>query len=266
MRVETLLVHMDTSPEAEARLALAASMARTLNAALIGVAGGETAATDAAQRSSALLAEVAEIEQLLHVAGERFAETAANLDATSWRADYRAPLSYLATNARIADLVIVGPRPARSGLTPLSVVPEDVLMTAGRPVLFAPAGLRTWSGERIVVAWKDGKEARQAVYEALPLLARAQAVAVVALSEEGPSEGLDDIVAYLDAHGVEATPHAGVARFGSVGQAILAFAKDFQADMIVAGAFSRSLGQERVFGGVTLDLLAASPMPVLFAH
>jgi nucleotide-binding universal stress UspA family protein len=266
MQIATLMVQMDTSPEGEARLALAATMARTLDVALIGIAAGQTAAVGPVQRSDALLAEAREIEQLLHVAGERFARTAANLDVASWRAEFADPAAFLAMNARAADLVIVGPKPDRSGQTALSLDPEDALVETGRPILYAPAGLKTWSGERVLVAWKDCKEARRAVYEALPLLGRAQAVTVISFNEGQADDGLADVVGYLESHGVDAGSEARPAHFGTVGEEILAYAAGFKADMIVAGAFSRSRGRERVFGGVTLDLLHGSPVPVFFAH
>jgi nucleotide-binding universal stress UspA family protein len=266
MRIETLMVHIDTSPEAEARLALAASMTRMLGARLIGVAAAQTVTGGTVDRSNALLAEAAEVEHLLSVAGERFAQTAANLDDAHWRADFADPATYLALHARLADVVIVGPRPQRTGLTPLSIDPEEALIECGRPVLFAPLGAQSWGGERVVVAWKDCKEARRAVYEAVPLLKRAQAVSVVAFNEDESPDGLDDVVAWLESHEVAAESHAGHARFGSVGDEILAFAEGFNADAIVAGSFSHSHGHERVFGGVTVDLLRRSPIPVLFAH
>src|SRR5436190_14321638 len=102
MRLETLMVHLDTSPEAEARLAAAAALSRGHGARLIGVAAGQTAGGAALERSNVLLAEVAEIEQLLEVVEERFARHAANLDGAEWRGDFADPSAYLALNARAA--------------------------------------------------------------------------------------------------------------------------------------------------------------------
>jgi nucleotide-binding universal stress UspA family protein len=264
MRVETLMVHQDTSPESEERLALAASMARGLGAGLIGVAAGR--AVGAAERTDALLAQAAEVEQLLEVVEERFARTAANLDDATWRSDFVDALGFLAQQSRVADVVIVGPRPRGSGLTVLSIDPEDALIETGRPILYSPTGVRGWVGEHVLVAWKDCKESRRAAYEALPLLARAKAVTVLALNEDDHSDGVEDVVAWLDAHGVAAEAQTRFVRFGTVGDEIIASAGELGADLIVAGSFSRSRGQERVFGGVTLDLLAKSTTPVLFAH
>lgn len=266
MRLENVMVHVDTSPEAESRLTAAAALSRTFGARLIGVAAGQTSGGVSVERSNVLLAEVAEIEQLLDVAGERFARVAANLDGAEWRSDFADPSVYLARNARAADVVVVGPSPARSGLTGLSLDPTDALLEAGRPVLYLPAGVEAVMFERVLVAWKDCKEARRAVYEALPLLERAQAVGLIALNESGDQDGSDDVAAWLASHGVEADIESRPVRFGTVGEAILDYAAEARADLIVAGSFSRSRGQERVFGGVTLDLLARSPIPVLFAH
>jgi nucleotide-binding universal stress UspA family protein len=264
MRVESLMVHQDTSPESEERLALAASMARALGAGLIGVAAGR--AVGAAERTDALLARAAEVEQLLEVVEQRFTRTADNLDAATWRSDFVDALDFLALQSRAADIVIVGPKPRGAGLTALSIDPEDALIETGRPILYAPSGVRGWVGEHALVAWKDCKEARRAVYEAMPLLARARAVTVLALNEENHADGVEDVVAWLDVHGVAARAETRFVRFGTVGDEIIASAGELGADLIVAGSFSRSRGQERVFGGVTLDLLAKSAAPVLFAH
>jgi nucleotide-binding universal stress UspA family protein len=267
MQIESLMVHLDASPASEARLALAASMARSLGARLIGVAAGRSVAVgDVADRPEARLADVAEIERMLEMAEESFARTGANLDGASFRSDFADALGFLGLNARAADLVIVGPGPAEAERTALSVAPEDALFEVGRPILFSPAALQGWIGEHVLIAWKDCKEARRAVYEALPVLARARQVTVLALNEDHSFEGHDDVVAYLEAHDIRAGAMSGEAHFGAVGETIIATAQEVGAELIVAGAFSRSRGHERVFGGVTLDLLTKSTTPVLFAH
>jgi nucleotide-binding universal stress UspA family protein len=47
---------------------------------------------------------------------------------------------------------------------------------------------------------------------------------------------------------------------------ILRFAKDEKADLIVAGGYGRSRLGEWMFGGVTRDLVADSPLCCLFSH
>ena len=52
----------------------------------------------------------------------------------------------------------------------------------------------------------------------------------------------------------------------SVADALLGFAKDGNADLIVAGAYGHSRLGEWMFGGVTQELLAKSQLCCLFSH
>ncbi|TIT86223.1 MAG: universal stress protein, partial [Mesorhizobium sp.] len=60
---------------------------------------------------------------------------------------------------------------------------------------------------KVLVGWKDTREARRAVLDAMPFLRMAQEVRVITI-DDGPTDqtwnGLDDVVAFLDMHGVEA--------------------------------------------------------------
>jgi nucleotide-binding universal stress UspA family protein len=53
---------------------------------------------------------------------------------------------------------------------------------------------------------------------------------------------------------------------GSVADELIRIAKAEGADLIVAGAYGHSRLGEWVFGGVTRDLLASSPVCCLMAH
>lgn len=52
----------------------------------------------------------------------------------------------------------------------------------------------------------------------------------------------------------------------SVAEEILRFAREQNSDLIVAGGYGRSLLGEWVFGGVTRDLLAKTPICCLFSN
>jgi nucleotide-binding universal stress UspA family protein len=49
-------------------------------------------------------------------------------------------------------------------------------------------------------------------------------------------------------------------------QALLSYAADSSADLIVAGAYGHSRAREFIFGGVTRTLLREMTMPVFFSH
>ena len=61
---------------------------------------------------------------------------------------------------------------------------SDLLMRAGRPILLAPPGATGLKLTRALVCWKDSREARRAVADALPILKASQAVDVVELAHE----------------------------------------------------------------------------------
>ena len=78
---------------------------------------------------------------------------------------------------------------------------------AGRPVLLVPEGRNHLRGKAVVFAWKDSREARRALTDALPLLQRAEDVMVTVV--HGPDETVEeqqlaDVVANLKRHGVRA--------------------------------------------------------------
>lgn len=72
------------------------------------------------------------------------------------------------------------------------------------------------------------------------------------------------ICARLRRHGVKTKIVRRNASAGDAGQAIRAYAAQSRADLIVAGAYGHPLVMERMFGGVTGNLLASSPAPVFF--
>ena len=52
----------------------------------------------------------------------------------------------------------------------------------------------------------------------------------------------------------------------NVGEAILAHAEEFNADLIVKGAFTQSRLRQMIFGGATSHILDHASVPVFMAH
>jgi len=75
-----------------------------------------------------------------------------------------------------------------------------------------------------------------------------------------------DIALHLARHGVKA--EAAHTAGGEIpdGQAVLSYAADIGADLIVAGAYGHSRAREFIFGGVTQTLLREMTVPVFFSH
>lgn len=181
------------------------------------------------------------------------------------------PLSHqLAREARSADLVIVAASQGSSALdTTRQVDVRDLVMQVGRPVLIVPEGAPRPGFERVLVGWKDTREAQRVVLDALPLLARARQVTLAAVALEGElaeiGKEIAEVAGWLKLHGVEARPHIAPAR-GAHANVLSALADDLAADLIVAGAYGHSRQQEWMFGGVTTELLTQTRRCSLLSH
>ena len=75
-----------------------------------------------------------------------------------------------------------------------------------------------------------------------------------------------DIALHLARHGVKAEAAHTVANDISEGDAILSYAADLGADLIVSGGYGHSRAREMVFGGVTRTLLQEMTVPMLLSH
>jgi nucleotide-binding universal stress UspA family protein len=188
-----------------------------------------------------------------------------------WRLVEGSPPPTVALHARYADLSVVG-QPNRDEPQDADAVTVTAVMTSGRPVLAVPfAGEFPVIGERVLIAWNASREAARAVNDALPLLIGAKQVTVLAINPQRGVGGHGDVPAadialHLARHGLKAEAAHTVARDIADGEALLSYAADIGADLIVAGAYGHSRARELVFGGVTRTLIAEMTAPVLLSH
>ena len=112
----------------------------------------------------------------------------------------------------------------------------------------------------MLIAWNASRESTRAVNDALPLLAGATMVTVLAVNPRHGIKGHGDVPAadialHLARHGVKAEAAHTVAKDISEGDALLSYAADLGVDLIVCGGYGHSRAREMVFGGVTRTLL-----------
>jgi nucleotide-binding universal stress UspA family protein len=271
MPYATLMVHFDGSPAAHHRLRLAGDLASRFQATLIGIAGrlnvpsflaGGLAADDDASD-----AEGQEMATLLASIEMKFRANAKQVRNLEWRGvlDYANDL--VPQQARAADLIVLGRADPADPYFALD--PGSTILRAGRPVLLVPDTVDALPLRRAVVAWKDCREARRAVEDALPLLREANDLMIVEVWEDGAAESQEpiaDVANFLSRHRIKVEAKAYLRTERSVAGEILRFAKDEKADLIVAGAYGHSRIGEWMFGGVTWELLAQTPICCLFSH
>jgi nucleotide-binding universal stress UspA family protein len=282
MALKDILVHLDVTPRSAARLAVAARLAAQRGGHLTGVHVIDIPSANYFY-GAAMPFVPANPDEIVERMRADATAAAAPVEAAfrdcvrrnglqgEWRLVEGNPAATVALHARYADLTVVGQPDARDPQDS-DAITVTAVMTSGRPVLAVPfAGDFPTVGERVLVAWNASREAARAVNDALPLLAGAKQVTVLAIN---PQRGIGghgevpaaDIALHLARHGVKAEAAHTVARDIADGEALLSYAADVGADLIVAGAYGHSRARELVFGGVTRTLIAEMTAPVLLSH
>lgn len=182
-------------------------------------------------------------------------------------------VSAMSLQARYADLVILS-QISRDTLLSDHVdgsAAAIVAIQTGAPVLVMPAQASVFRlGDISIVAWDGSREARVALYHALPVLRRAKAVHVAVFNAAerrdhyGDEPGAD-IALYLARHSITVELHQRHTR-DNVGDAILNLALDLHAEMLVMGCYGHNRYREMILGGVTRTVLKNTSLPVLMAH
>jgi nucleotide-binding universal stress UspA family protein len=270
---KSLMVHLGLERSNDSRLQIAADLAERLDAHLIGIAAADPN-PPAYGGGSLALGLVAEgrhaIERQLADAEARFRSAVRGRpDRIEWRQALEKPNPFIARQARAADVIITGMGTSGALVDPFRVLdPGALLIEAGRPVLFVTPKADAVFARRILVGWKDTREARRAIWDALPLLQAADYVVVVSITERGdqaPMQAqIDDVVTWLKRHGIAAV--ARVVRGDSAANLLPELAADELADLIVTGAYGHSRMREWMWGGVTRSLLTSSPCSCLLSH
>jgi len=277
MTYAAIITHVQPEAEAAPRLACANALARRFGARLIGLGAEmiQPLAFDNGFYSADaewVIAMRQTIEEQLVASHEVFKrETAGVADADKcWLSGIDSPTPTLAAASRAADLIVVGGGPRRDQSSYRDVDSAELTVQAGRPVLVVPADEKPLSAAKIVLAWKDSREARRALSDAMPFLEAAEAVLVVEICEDGSAEDAkirtEDVAEVLRRRGAKAEAKVIASSHEPAGAQILGAATAFGADLIVLGCFGHSRLGEWVFGGVTRDVLAQDDIYLLLSH
>jgi nucleotide-binding universal stress UspA family protein len=215
-----------------------------------------------------------QVDTELKAAEDSFrAALAGKVTSLQWRStviSYGSIADYVAEQMRAADLLVSATAEGGSLFDRTRHVNiADLVLRAGRPVLVVGSTVDKLDLKSVIVAWKDTREARRAVEDALPLLMLADRVAVV---EVAPDEELaearartEDVADWLARHGVAASARA-VAAANEEATQLWNIGKELDAGLIVGGAYGHTRLREWVLGGVTRDLLLQPARCSLVSH
>ncbi|WP_312015502.1 universal stress protein [Bradyrhizobium manausense] len=186
-----------------------------------------------------------------------------------WRSAIAFPTEFLVEQARAADLIVVKRRQLKANYSRY-LDSAGAMLRMGRPTLSVPDGVTELAGDRIVIGWKDTREARLAVGEALPFLTRASKVTIAEICTSDEQDAVHrrvrDVANYLEKHGVSCEHEVRVHTAEPDAGYLIRLAADVGADLIVTGGYGYSRLGEWIFGGMTNSLLQQARVCLLMAH
>lgn len=176
----------------------------------------------------------------------------------------------VASLCRGCDLLVTGSNgalPAYEVSSPVRV--GEIIIQAGRPVMVVPAQGRPLDFGQAMIAWKNDPAGRRAIFDSLPLLQKCGKVALVEITRQDLSakgnQEMGSLLQWLKGHGILAE---AITRTGDVSEvaALSQVAKELEIGFLVAGTYARSRHVERLFGGVSWDIVLNGEHCAVTAH
>jgi nucleotide-binding universal stress UspA family protein len=266
MDYKTVMVSLALDRPNDACLSVAGDLAERFGARVIGIAASDLKPplyfADGGYAQTLLDEEAAAVQRRLSELETEFrASIEKRANSVEWRSTRALPVPYVLQQARAADVLVVGAR-SESIVDPCAAAdPSDLVMQAGRPIIVVPPTVQWLDLRSVLVAWKDVKEARRAVFDALPILAAAKEVTIAEIPEAGVRTDavshVEDVASWLHSHGILATtivPESNAAAPGQLDR----IAADVGAGAVIAGAYGHSRLHEWILSGVTRHLATES--------
>ncbi|MBA2398617.1 MAG: universal stress protein [Bradyrhizobium sp.] len=275
MNYKTVMVSLALDRPNDACLAVAGDLAERFGAQVIGIAASDLRPplyfADGGHAQKLLDEEAAATrKRLSELEAEFRASVEKRAKSVEWRSAQTLPVPYILQQARRADLLVVGAR-SESIVDPCAAAdPGDLVMQAGRPLIVVPPAVEWFDVRSVLVAWKDVREARRAVFEALPILARARDVTIAEIPEQDARRAdallhVADVASWLLGHGIVASTVVPESA-GRVTEQLGRIAADIGAGAVIAGAYGHSRFSEWILGGVTRQLIEPSGRCSLLSH
>jgi nucleotide-binding universal stress UspA family protein len=273
MSFANVMVYVDPQQQEEGQIRVAEAVATRFDASIIGVSAfaieppfvaegvviAETTEADVERMQAEVAAKEQWFRKVVGLAKEK----------VEWRWGVEYPTVFLAEQARAADLVVMKRKQLAEDYYHY-VDSAQAMLRIGRPILSVPDGVTELSAERIVVGWKDSREARLAVRDALPFLVKASQVTVVELCTSDQQDAarlrVRDVAGYLERHGARCQCEVRVHTAEADARYLIRFAGDQGADLIVTGGYGHSRLGEWMFGGMTRGLLQEAPICLMMSH
>lgn len=179
---------------------------------------------------------------------------------------------FIISHARYADFVVLPQGYSSLAEEHIHRIDDYLSIYIGRPTIILPDIKKVFNfPKRIIIAWDESQEAARAVHDAMPFLEYAENVQIVSVSDTPKEEKTsviycDDLRKHLSHHGISADVFIADELEDGIGKTILQSALEYDADLIVMGAYGETRLKEIVLGGVTRYLLNNSTIPLFLSH
>ena len=283
MSYRTIVVHVDDSRYADARIEAAAAIAVLENAHLIGTA--TMGVSRYLYKSLAVSPEDPGIAPCFHTLRERAEDRLRKFEEIAQRAGVESferrmveddVARGLSVQAPYCDLIVLGLYGRNDHFSTLNAdTCGCVVMDGGSPTLIVPNS-DAFSGaiERVLIAWDGSVQAAHAVRGALPLIKRARLVEVVQFHPPSEPKNVTlvagaDFATYLARHNVKTEimlKECNETAAGEIGTSLLTLAAERSSDLLVMGCYGHWRVREMLLGGATRVVLKEMNIPVLMAH
>lgn len=273
MELRSILVNVDLGNPESTSLAYAIDLARQFGAELIGLAADQPAYIYGGVETGSVAvdiynAEMAALEHALARAQDVFESQVPAIIKHQWHA-YTIPRTQAVLDcASLADIIVTPSAVAGAAGDRQKVALGQLVLSAGRPILDVAHSVSKARFDKIVIGWKDTREARRAVVDALPFIHRAKEVVAVTVSEgdhDQERRNLGNLAAWLKARGITARADL-LDDTERVGHLLQIAALEEKADLLVMGAYGHTRMREWLFGGMTRNVLESESLNRLLSN
>ena len=203
----------------------------------------------------------------------KFASKASELKvAHEWKSIDGIDVDFIIDNAHYADIVVLPQGYSQLGEEDTKRIDDYLSIYIGRPTIVLPDIKRVFNlPKRVIIAWNESREATRAVHDALPFLEYADEVQIVTIIKKAEKENKhiinsDPLRKHLSHHNIYAETISVDQSTEGIGKTILQSAIEYDADLLVMGAYGETRLKEIVLGGTTRHLLKHTIIPLLLSH
>lgn len=170
-------------------------------------------------------------------------------------------------HAALADIIILSRRLEPPTSPNMAAVASKVALHCHKPIVAVPQDCAGFDAAgTAIIAWDGSMSAAAALTASVPLLKLARRVILLQVENGTPGEPIEEAAAYLSRHGIWAIMRKVTTERADVAQSLKRVCSDERASYCVMGIYGHSPVREALLGGVTRQMLASAPLPLIMAH